>query len=106
MICTLTIVGSKGRRYEFELTDNDLAGFDAQQARHWLGDEFARAGCVPTHPVGKLLLADEILCLARTRDEAVYARLTPWSRTFICAAAVAIGRPVLTLDLATHSLGY
>ncbi len=106
MACTLTIVGSKGERYEFELTNDDLSGFDAQQARDWLGREFDSAGCVPTHPVGKLLLADKILCLAKTQDETAYVQLTHWSRTFIRAAAVAIGRPVLTVDLATHSLGY
>lgn len=106
MACTLTIIGSTGERYEFELSDDDLAGLDEPQARAWLAREFDAAGCVPTHPVGKLLLADEILCLAKTQDEAAYARLTDWTRRFIRAAAVAIGRPVLTIDLATHSLGY
>ncbi len=67
MACHVTIVTGKGERYEFELHDVDLAGLDARKAQEWLGQEFEAAGCVPTNPVGKLLLADKILCLPRHR---------------------------------------
>ena len=84
----------------------DLAGMDARKAQEWLGREFEAAGCVPTNPVGKLLLADKILCLAKTQKDAVYAEPTPWVNSFVRAAAAAIGRAVLTIDLGNHSLGY
>ena len=106
MQCHVTIVTGQGERYEFDLLAADFAGLDARKAQEWLGQEFEAAGCVPTNPVGKLLLADKILCLAKTQNESAYAEPTPWVRSFVRAAAAAIGRAVLTIDLGTHSLGY
>jgi hypothetical protein len=106
MGCHVTVVAESGERYEFELHDADLAGLDARQAQDWLGREFEAAGCVPTNPVGKLLLADKILCLAKTQKEAAYAEPSPWVKQFVRVAAAAIGRAVLTIDLGAHSLGY
>lgn len=106
MGCHVTVVAVNGERHEFELTDADLAGQDARQAQEWLGREFEAAGCVPTNPVGKLLLADKILCLAKTQKDADYAEPSEWVKRFIRAAAAAIGRSVLTIDLGAHALGY
>lgn len=106
MGCHVTIVAGSGERYEFELHDAELAGMEARAAQEWLGREFEAAGCVPTNPVGKLLLADKILCLAKTQKEAAYAEPSPWVKQFVRAAAAAIGRAVLTIDLANHALGY
>ena len=106
MGCHVTVVTGKGERHEFELHDADLAGLDARQAQEWLGKEFEAAGCVPTNPVGKLLLADKILCLAKTQQDAVWAAPTPWVKQLLRAAAAAIGRRVLTVDLGKHTLGY
>jgi hypothetical protein len=106
MACHVTVVAESGERYEFELHDTDLSGLDARKAQEWLGQEFEAAGCVPTNPVGKLLLADKILCLAKTQKEAAYAEPTPWVTSFIRTAAAAIGRAVLTIDIGNHSLGY
>lgn len=106
MGCHVTVVTGNGERYEFELLDADLAGLDARKAQEWLGQEFEKAGCTPTNPVGKLLLADKILCLAKTQQDAAYAAPTPWVNSFVRAAAAAIGRAVLTIDLGNHTLGY
>lgn len=102
----VTIVAASGERFEFELHDADLAGLNARQAQEWLGQEFEAAGCVPTNPVGKLLLADKILCLAKTQNETAWAEPTPWAKQFVRAAVASIGRNVLTIDLGNHSLGY
>ena len=61
---------------------------------------------MPTNPVGKLLLADKILCLAKTQKDAAWAEPTSWAKQFVRAAAAAIGRSVLTVDLGSHTLGY
>lgn len=106
MGCHVTVVVASGERYEFELHDADLAGLDGRKAQEWLGQEFEAAGCVPTNPVGKLLLADKILCLAKTQQEPAWAEPSPWAKQFVRAAAAAIGRAVLTIDLGNHSLGY
>ena len=75
MGCHVTVVTGNGERHEFDLHDADLAGMDARQAQEWLGKEFEAAGCVPTNPVGKLLLADKILeCEAQARSAEALAR--------------------------------
>jgi len=106
MGCHVTVVTRSGERHEFDIADGDLAGLDSHQAQEWLGREFETAGCVPTNPVGKLLLADKILCLAKTQSEAAYAAPTVWVGAFLRHAAAALGRPLLTIDLGNHSLGY
>lgn len=106
MGCHVTVIAASGERYEFEVSDADLSGMDARKAQDWLGHEFEAAGCVPTNPVGKLLLADKILVLAKTQKDAAFAEPTPWATNFVRAAAAAIGRALLTIDLGAHSLGY
>ncbi|MDR2240806.1 MAG: hypothetical protein LBE33_10220 [Zoogloeaceae bacterium] len=105
MGCHVTVVTGNGGRYEFTLADADLAGLDARKAQGWLREEFEKAGCVPTNPVGKLLLADKILCLAKTRQDPAYAEPTPWVSSFVRAAAVAMGGS-MTIDLGRHALGH
>ncbi len=106
MSCHITVILPDGTPQNFELHEAELAGMDSRQAQDWLGQEFEAAGCVPTNPVGKLLLADKILCLAKTQSPQAYAQATPWVKAFLRAAACAMGRPLLTIDLARHSLGY
>jgi hypothetical protein len=102
----LTVILRNGDRHEFELTDADLAGLDPVQAHEWLDREFESAGCMPTNPVGKLLLADKVLVLAKTQPEKVFAEPTPWVKEFLRAAAATIDRALITIDLSKHSLGY
>jgi hypothetical protein len=106
MSCHITVILGNGHSHDFALHDAEL-GMDVHQAQDWLGQEFEAAGCTPTNPVGKLLLADKILCLAKTQPPEAYAQPTPWVKEFLRAAACALGgRPLLTIDLARHALGY
>ena len=104
MGCHVTIIAGNGKQYEFQLRKADLSGLDAREAHDWLTQEFEKAGCVPTNPVGKLLLADKILCLAQTRSDADFAGPSPWANDFLRAAAVAADRDRLTIDLGNYSL--
>lgn len=102
----VTVVLVNGERIEFELSDKELAGFEYRAAHDWLGREYEAAGCVPTNPMGKLLLADKVLSLAKSRPERIFTEPDAWTHTFLRAALRAIERPVLTIDLANNSLGY
>jgi hypothetical protein len=97
MVCHITVILDNGDTHDFELS---------RAAQDWLGREFDAAGCVPTNPVGKLLLADKILVLAKTQVPKTWSQPTQWLKDFLRAAAASLGRPLLTIDLASHTLGY
>lgn len=106
MACHLSVIFADGERLEYEVPDAELAAFDAAAAHAWLDQEFEAAGCVPSNPVGKLLLADKIVTLAKSQSRRAYDPATPWVKDFLRATAVALQRPVVTIDFGSHSLGY
>jgi len=95
----ISVVLKNGERYGVQLTATEREGFDAASARHWIGEAFAKAGLETSNPVGKVLLVDQILLLAGEFDAAAYAQPTPELRRFLAAAYVAMGRPLLAIDL-------
>jgi hypothetical protein len=106
MVCHVTVVFSDGERLEFDVADADVARFSHDSAHQWLGREFEEAGCVPSNPVGKLLAADKIITLAKSRSRHTFESPTPWVRDYLAATAAALGRPMVTIDLGAHALGY
>lgn len=106
MACEIVFVLSDGDRYEFQLSDADLAGLDKRAADEWLGREFEAAGCEPANPMGKLILPDKVLQLARTVSAKSLAQPTPWLNDYLRAVACALGKPLVSIDLVEARLGY
>jgi len=106
MSCRITILFVDGHTLETQVDDADVARFSHDSAHEWLGREFEEAGCVPSNPVGKLLAADKIVTLAKSRTRTVFESRTPWVRDYLAATAAALGRPMVTINLAEHTLGY
>ena len=106
MACHLTLVFDDGERLEYDLPDADIARFTHDTAHEWLGREFEEAGCVPSNPMGKLLAADKIITLAKSRPRSAFVNDTPWARDYLAAAAAVLARPMVTIDLGSHTLGY
>ena len=100
----VSVVLKNGERYDFPLGADDLAVFEPAAARHWIAEEFLKAGLETPNPMGKLLLVDQILLLALNFKPADYNPLTPDARRFLCAALQSMGRPSLTIDLAAYKL--
>jgi hypothetical protein len=95
-----------GERHEFKLIGADLVGCTRRDADDWLGKEFVAAGCVPSDPVGKLILADKVIQLARTIPAKTLVTPTPWLHEYLRAVACALERPVVSIDLVEGKLGY
>jgi hypothetical protein len=106
MACEIVFVLTDGDRYEFQLHDADLAGCNKRLADDWLGREFEAAGCEPSNPMGKLILADKVLQLARTIPARALAEPTPWLQDYLRSVACALERPVVSIDLKESKLGY
>jgi hypothetical protein len=100
----VSVVLKNGERYDFPLSEEDMAAFDGATARHWIAEAFQAAGLETPNPMGKLLIVDEILLLAENFKPADYNPLTPDVRRFLCAALKAMGRPSLTIDLVAYKL--
>lgn len=106
MPCRIVILFSDGQEMEVEVGDADRARFTHASAHDWLGREFEEAGCVPSNPVGKLLAADKIVTLAKSRTRAVFESNSNWVRDYYAATAAALEKPVVTINLIDHTLGY
>lgn len=90
------------REYEVTVPDADTASLTKEQARAWLAKEFETLECSPSNPMGKILVLDMVLNVAKYGDEDNFKRLTEWARQFAAATLVALGRPVITVDIGNH----
>ena len=73
----------------------------------WLGRTSREAGCVPSSPVGKLLAADGSSRWPRAGRARCSKSNSPWARDYFAAtAAAALEKPVVTISLIDHTLGY
>ncbi|MBI5108252.1 MAG: hypothetical protein HZA62_05850 [Rhodocyclales bacterium] len=100
----VSVVLKGGERFNFPIGADEMAAFDARVARHWIGEEFAKAGLENPNPMGKMLLVDQILLLAANFKDAEFQTPTPELRRFLGAALNAMGRPTLTIDLQAYKL--
>jgi hypothetical protein len=106
MTCHVSVLFAEGQRIDYEVQDAEISRFSHEEAKDWLGREFEAAGCVPSNPVGKLLLADRIIGLANVQPKRNFDPPSPWMKDYLAATAAALNCPVVTIDLGSHTLGY
>lgn len=100
----ISVVLKNGERFNIPMGADDMASFEPRAARHWIAEEFAKAGLENPNPMGKMLLVDQILLLAGEFKPADLHPATPAARRFLAAALIAMARPTLTIDLQTYTL--
>ena len=105
MSYTVTVVFGGDREYEFALHDADVAATTKDQARNWLAREFEDLECTPSNPMGKVLILDVILNVAKYGGESRFAQGGPWSRQFAACVAVALDRPAIRIDVPGFVVG-
>jgi hypothetical protein len=106
MVYHVMVSFSKEKQYEFKLADTELAGRNAEDARRWFDKEFTDLECEPSNPVGKVLIIDKILSVARYAGEDRFADGKGWAHEFVRNAALALGRDTIRVDVATFSISY
>ena len=74
---TVTVAFRADREYEFHVHADDVAGLDQSGAREWLHEEFDELECTPTNPMGKVLVLDVILNVAKYGGEQRFAQGAP-----------------------------
>ncbi len=96
---------SAEREYEFAVHPVDVAGMDRKGARKWLADEFEALECTPSNPMGKILVLDMILNVAKYGGEERFRQAGDWARRFAGAVAVALERPAIRVDVPNFIVG-
>lgn len=91
--------------YELTVHAADKEGLNQEQARAWLLQQFDELECTPTNPVGKVLLLDMILNVAKYGGERRFAEPGDWARHFAAATSVALDRPAIAVDVANFVVG-
>ena len=76
-----------------------------EDARRWLDQEFVRLECVSARATGKILFADKLLAVADSAGKPGFAD-AGWAELYARAAAGALGREVLKVDLEASTVGH
>jgi len=96
----------KDSDFDFRLSAADVAGKTAEQARQWLDGEFTALECDVATPIGKVLLADRVLSVAKYAGERRFREQHDWAALFAKSAAVLLGRELIRVDVANYTIGY
>jgi hypothetical protein len=96
----------KDKEYSYEFSQADLDEGSADEARRWFDKEFSDLKCEPTSSVGKVLIIDKILNIARNGGEQRFIDGKSWAAKFARYTALALGRDSIRVDVDALSIGY
>jgi hypothetical protein len=99
MLYTVTVSFGQNNEYEFKFLDKDVQPLAREEASHWLHAEFEKLDCTPRNPVGKILLLDVILDVAKYGGEAHFAQADDWAKRFALCCAAALKRDTISIDI-------
>ena len=84
---------------------NEVQPMPQDLARWWLDEQFTRMQCEPLRPTGKLLMADKVLVVAQAAGTAQFAD-AKWALEFARATSVALGKPMVHIDVGAMAVTY
>ncbi|NYT83284.1 hypothetical protein H0A70_17525 [Alcaligenaceae bacterium] len=102
---TVKIIFSPRQELELDV-DVQPAPESTRAARDWFDHEWARLGCEPLRPSGKVLLLDKILGVADAQGYSVFTQDQQAVNDFARHAVLALERPRVTVDLPGLVVGY
>ena len=94
------------QEFEFKVHAEDVAGQTADDARRWFDREFVDLECELPSPIGKVLLSDLILSVARYAGPKRFRDQPDWAAAFARNAATLLGRSVIRVDVAGSTIGF
>ncbi|MBL8397414.1 MAG: hypothetical protein JNL84_04600 [Candidatus Accumulibacter sp.] len=106
MVYHIIIAFARQRQYEFKFSQPDLLGGSPEEARRWFDKEFADLECEPSNPMGKVLIIDKILNVARYGGEQRFIDKKEWAVNFARYTALALGRDTIRVDVGAFNIGY
>ena len=106
MVYYVTVAFGRDREYPYKFSPEDLAESSPEAARRWFDREFSELKSDPVNPVGKVLIIDKILDVARAGGEQRFADGQNWAAKFARCTALALGREMVRVDVPAYSISY
>lgn len=94
---------SESQQFRMSAADSDTMSLES--ARDWLDRQYNLFECEPLNPVGKILSADKVLCVARAAGPQLFAE-SDWAHQFAQATVSTLRRPVVRIDVDGMTIGY
>ncbi len=96
----------QGNEFEFSVPAADVLGQSAESARQWFDREFVALECDVPSPIGKILLADRVLSVAKYSGVERFREQRDWAEQFARNAAAMLGRDLIRVDVPNYTVGY
>jgi hypothetical protein len=92
--------------FEFFVPAADMAALTADAARQWFDREFVALECDVPSPIGKVLIADRVLSVAKYAGAERFRDQHEWAREFARNTAVMLDRDLVRVDVPNYTVGY
>ena len=106
MLYHVIVSFGKDKQYQYNFSQDELAESSPEEARRWFDKEFSDLKCEPTNPMGKILIIDKILNIARNGGEQRFIDGKMWAMQFARYTALALGRDTIRIDVDAFNIGY
>jgi hypothetical protein len=100
----VTVRYAPDEEFEIPLTGDEPMAADA--ARRWLDEQFLANDCEPLRASGKVLTADKLLAIAAAVGPRRFESDAVFRQGFARAAAAAMGKPVVRIDVDARSIDF
>jgi hypothetical protein len=74
-------------------------------ANRWLDEQWEDLDCEPTNPMGKVLVLDKILGVAKYAGEKRFKEPGEWTKAYAAAVSSLLQRPVVRVDIDGRIVG-
>lgn len=102
------VIVSFGHDNDLELNfpSTELEGRTTSDAHRWFAREFEALDCPITNPVGKVLLVDLIISVARYSGEGRFRDHPDFAQEYAKNAAMLLQRELVKVDVPNSTVGY
>lgn len=106
MLYHVIVCFGKDKQYEYKFSQEELTESSPEEARRWFDKEYSDLKCEPSNPMGKVLIIDKILSIARSGGEQRFVDGKTWASQFARYTALALGRDMIRVDVEALRIGY
>lgn len=106
MARTLTVVFGSGKEFEYTIGESELASVAEDAAWRWFDREYAELDCQASSPVGKVLVIDKILNVAKFSGETRFAGDLAWAQEFARHAGRLLDRDKVRVDVGNAAISF
>jgi len=100
---TVIVSFARDREYELRITAGDKPLPTAQEGGLWLSQQFEEFDCSPRSLVGKVLVLDRVLEVARAAGEKRFGDIA-WAEQYARAVLAALKRDSVRVDLVQNTV--